>query len=89
MTVNSPARSGKVAGAASPETVDWHRIDWQKVHRNVRRLQARIVKAMQSRVPHRALERLEPCVWKQACTVLRGLRASNGPRLPDRTGKEG
>ena len=27
--------------------MDWHAIDWQKVHQNVRRLQARIVKAVQ------------------------------------------
>lgn len=37
----------KMAGAASHERVDWHAIDWHKAHRNVRRLQARIVKAQQ------------------------------------------
>ena len=36
-----------------------------------------------NRVPHRAFERLEPCVGKPACAVLRGLRVSNDPRLPD------
>ncbi len=41
MTANS------IAGAVSHNTVDWHAIDWQKVHENVRRLQARIVKATQ------------------------------------------
>ena len=35
------------AGAASHEAVNWHAIDWHKVHRNVRRLQACIVKAYQ------------------------------------------
>ena len=35
-------------GAPSHETMDWHSIDWQKAHRNVRRLQARIVKATQA-----------------------------------------
>jgi RNA-directed DNA polymerase len=35
-------------GAASNETTNWHRINWQKVSRNVRRLQARIVKAMKA-----------------------------------------
>jgi RNA-directed DNA polymerase len=35
------------AGAVSHATVDWHAIDWPTVHRNVRRLQARIVKAVQ------------------------------------------
>src|SRR5262249_31733863 len=33
------------AGAASHNDVDWHSIDWEHVHANVRRLQARIVKA--------------------------------------------
>ena len=35
------------AGAASHREVDWHSIDWQHVNQNVRRLQARIVKATQ------------------------------------------
>src|SRR5207248_8517855 len=35
------------AGAAPHNEVKWHRIDWSAVHRNVRRLQARIVKATQ------------------------------------------
>jgi len=35
------------AGAPSHGTVDWHSIDWAKCHREVRRLQARIVKATQ------------------------------------------
>jgi RNA-directed DNA polymerase len=39
------AEIGTTAGAAFHVRVDWHAIDWQKVHENVRRLQARIVKA--------------------------------------------
>ena len=35
------------AGAVSHNTISWHTIDWQKAHENVRRLQARIVKATQ------------------------------------------
>jgi RNA-directed DNA polymerase len=35
------------AGAASHVEVDWHAIDWQQATKNVRRLQARIVKATQ------------------------------------------
>ena len=34
------------AGAAPEPTPDWHSIDWRKVWRTVRRLQARIVKAV-------------------------------------------
>src|SRR5205823_10804805 len=33
------------AGAAPHSSVDWHSIDWAKAHRNVSRLQARIVQA--------------------------------------------
>ena len=47
MTDNITANAEKVAGAISLEAVEWHAIDWQKAHRNVRRLQARIVKAVQ------------------------------------------
>jgi len=36
------------AGAAPHELTTWHAIDWQRVHQNVRRLQARIVKATQA-----------------------------------------
>jgi RNA-directed DNA polymerase len=36
------------AGAVSHVTVEWHAIDWPTVHRPVRRLQARIVKAVQA-----------------------------------------
>src|ERR1700688_3197583 len=35
-----------LAGAVPNTTVDWHAINWQKVFRTVRRLQARIVKAV-------------------------------------------
>jgi RNA-directed DNA polymerase len=36
-----------IAGAASHTQVDWRAINWQQAHENVRRLQARIVKATQ------------------------------------------
>src|SRR5262245_1241169 len=32
-------------GAASREDTGWHDLDWRAIHENVRRLQARIVKA--------------------------------------------
>ena len=37
-----------IAGATSYEMVDWNAINWQKASHNVRRLQARIVKATQA-----------------------------------------
>ena len=39
--------AAKLAGAAPNAVPDWHSIDWKKVRRHVRRLQARIVKAIQ------------------------------------------
>jgi RNA-directed DNA polymerase len=38
-----------MAGAASRKEMGWHDIDWYKAHQNVRRLQARIVKATQEK----------------------------------------
>jgi hypothetical protein len=67
MTVNSTAQAEMRADAASHETVDWRATDWQKVHRNVRRLQARIVKAVQAGK------------WGKA-KALQHLRGSRTPR---------
>jgi len=36
------------AGAVSHDIADWHAVNWQQVSFNVRRLQARIVKATQA-----------------------------------------
>jgi RNA-directed DNA polymerase len=47
MTAKTTAQAEMVAGAASHDTMDWHAIDWRRVHQTVRRLQARIVKAIQ------------------------------------------
>ncbi|MGI9484523.1 MAG: group II intron reverse transcriptase/maturase [Geminicoccaceae bacterium] len=38
-----------MTGAASGSKVDWHRIDWTKAHRQVRRLQMRIAKAVRDK----------------------------------------
>jgi hypothetical protein len=40
----------EAAGASLGEQVDWHSINWKQAHRNVRLLQACIVKAFRSRV---------------------------------------
>jgi RNA-directed DNA polymerase len=37
-----------LAGATPGPALDWHSIDWKKVYRTVRRLQARIVKAVRA-----------------------------------------
>ena len=41
--------SARTAGASLREPVEWHSINWKEAHRNVRRLQARIVKATKPR----------------------------------------
>jgi len=84
MTVNIPASSGKMAGAASHGTVDWHAIDWQKVHRNVRRLQVRIVKAMQEgrwgKV--KALQRLLTHSFSGKALAVKRVTENKGKRTP-------
>lgn len=46
-TANVMHLSG-IAGASLREPVNWHSINWTKAHRNVRRLQTRIVKALKA-----------------------------------------
>ena len=47
MTAKTTAQAEMVAGATSQDTMDWHASDWRRVHQAVRRLQARIVQAIQ------------------------------------------
>ena len=41
--------ASSLTGAPSHPDGEWHAIDWRKVHQEVRRLQARIVKAVKPR----------------------------------------
>jgi RNA-directed DNA polymerase len=70
-----------VAGAASHE-VDWHTINWRKVYRNVRRLQARIVKATQEgrwgKV--KALQRLLTHSFSGKALAIRRVTENQGKR---------
>src|SRR5271154_917505 len=43
----------KLAGAVPDSAIHWHSINWRKVHRTVRRLQARIVKALREHKWHK------------------------------------
>jgi RNA-directed DNA polymerase len=45
MTANTPVQTDMDAGAVSLEGTEWHTIDWHAAHKNVSRLQARIVQA--------------------------------------------
>ncbi len=74
----------QLAGAATHRVVDWHAIDWQKVHQNVRRLQARIVKATQEgrwgKV--KALQRLLTHSFSGRALAVRRVTGNQGKRTP-------
>ena len=78
MTAVSPA------GAASHREVDWHQINWETVHRTVRRLQARIVKATQEgrwgKV--KALQRLLSHSFSGKALAVRRVTENQGKRTP-------
>ena len=75
--------TAQAVGAVSSEAAQWYAIDWQAIHRNVRRLQVRIAQATyRSRVsPKEAFEGLEPDEAKVSRPVLRGPGLSNGAWL--------
>ncbi len=72
-------------GAASHDIVaGWHDIDWQAVHRNVRRLQARIVKATKEgrwgKV--KALQRLLTHSYSGKALAVRRVTENKGSATP-------
>ncbi|MCA1605213.1 MAG: reverse transcriptase N-terminal domain-containing protein, partial [Acidobacteria bacterium] len=72
------------AGAASHEAVEWHAINWQDAHRQVRRLQARIVKAQQQgrRGKVCALQRLLTHSFSGKALAVRRVTENKGKRTP-------
>ncbi len=76
--------SANPAGAASHMTDDWHAIDWQAVDQNVRRLQARIVKATKEgrwgKV--KALQRLLTHSFSGKALAVRRVTENQGKRTP-------
>ena len=77
--------AGKIlAGAPSSVAIDWNRIDWQKVKRNVRRLQGRIVKAIEAgrwgKV--KALQRLLTRSFSGKALAVRRVTENQGKRTP-------
>src|SRR6185295_10515026 len=71
-------------GAASHAPLDWHAINWRAVHRNVRRLQARIVKAEQEgrRGKVKALQRLLTRSFSGKALAVRRVTENQGKRTP-------
>src|SRR5207244_13166314 len=84
MTAKTTAQAEMVAGAASHDTLDWHAIDGRRVHQIVRRLQARIVKAIQEgrwgKV--RALQHLLTHSCSAKTFAVRRVTENQGKRTP-------
>ncbi len=73
-----------LAGAPTNAEVDWNSIDWKKVNRNVRRLQARIVKAVEEgrwgKV--KALQRLLTHSFSGKALAVRRVTENRGKNTP-------
>jgi RNA-directed DNA polymerase len=76
--------AGPLAGALSTPEDAWHTIDWYAVHRTVRRLQARIVKAVQAgrwgKV--RALQHLLTHSFSGKAMAVKRVTSNDGKRTP-------
>lgn len=72
------------AGAASHIEMDWHAINWPKVHQNVRRLQARIVQATkQGRWGKvKALQRLLTRSFSGKALAVKRVSENSGSKTP-------
>src|SRR6478609_8745028 len=72
------------AGAAPNTAVDWHSINWKKVYRTVRRLQARIVKALRQGKWHKvkALVYLLTHSFRGRALAILRVVTSSGARSP-------
>ena len=76
--------TAQAVGAVSSEAAEWYAIDWQARHRNVRRLQVRIVKAVKEgrwgKV--RALQRLLTHSFSGKVFAVRRVTENQGKKTP-------
>jgi RNA-directed DNA polymerase len=74
----------RTTGAASREPQAWHAIDWRQAHRDVRRLQARIVKATQAERwgKVKALQRLLARSYSAKILAVKRVTENDGKRTP-------
>jgi RNA-directed DNA polymerase len=84
MTATANEIFSKLADAPSHEAVTWHAIDWRKAVRNVRRLQARIVKAVRAGKWHkvRALQRLLTRSLSSQALAVKRVTENRGKNTP-------
>jgi RNA-directed DNA polymerase len=76
--------TAKAVGAVSSEAAEWYAINWQAIHRNVRRLQVRIAQATKSgrwgKV--RALQHLLTLSYSGKVLAVRRVTENNGKKTP-------
>jgi len=76
--------TAKTVGAVSSEAAEWYAIDWQAIHRNVRRLQVRIAQATKEgrwgKV--RALQRLLTHSYSGKVLAVRRVTENDGKKTP-------
>lgn len=80
----TPTIAKPLTGASSQTGVEWHDIDWRKVHQNVRRLQARIVKATQEKRwgKVKTLQRLLTRSFSGKALAVKRVTENQGKRTP-------
>src|SRR6202158_3878034 len=78
------SEASKTAGAASHTTVDWNSINWRNVQRTVRRLQARIVKAVREGKWHKvkALDYLLTHSFSGRALAILRVVSNSGAKTP-------
>ncbi len=71
-------------GASSDHVTGWHAIDWQCCHNEVRRIQARVVKAVQANKWNkvRALQRLLTTSFAGKALAVRQVANNKGKNTP-------
>src|SRR6202140_5915660 len=76
--------TAQAVGAVSSEAAEWYAIDWQAIHRNVRRLQVRIVKAVKERRwgKVRALQHLLTYSYSGKALAVRRVTENQGKKTP-------
>ena len=76
--------TAQAVGAVSREAAEWYAIDWPAIHRNVRRLQVRIVQATKERRwgRVRALQRLLTHSYSGKVLAVRRVTENNGKATP-------
>jgi len=76
--------TAQAVGAVSREAAEWYAIDWQAIHRNVRRLQVRIVQATKENRwgRARALQRLLTHSYSGKVLAVRRVTENNGKKTP-------